>query len=54
MSDTDAQPPLSPDLPPPADPAARAPEIGFDPPDDREVPDGMAVSEDAAVPEAPD
>jgi hypothetical protein len=51
MTDTDTQPP-EPPIPPGQD--VEAPDIEFDPPDDRETPDSMGVSDDAAAVEAPD
>jgi hypothetical protein len=54
MSDSQGRPPLNPD--PPAAPGqdVEAPEIEVDPPDDRDIPDGTAVSTTAGAVEAPD
>lgn len=54
MTAQDDRPPLSPDPPAPPGQDVEAPDIAFEPPDDRETPDGMGVSDDAATIEAPD
>jgi hypothetical protein len=51
MTDTN---PITPDPPIPPGQDVEAPDIEFEPPDGRAVPDGMAVNEDAAATEAPD
>ena len=55
MTGTDSEPPLAPDPPEPPGPAVEAPDPPpVDPPDERDIPDGTAVSTEAGTVEAPD
>jgi hypothetical protein len=54
MTEADPQPPLSPDPPDPPGGHVEAPDIDVEPPDDRDTPDGTAVSSEAGAVEAPD
>jgi len=54
MKQHDAQPPLSPDPPEPPGQDVEAPDLPVDPPEERDNPDGTAVSDEAGTVEAPD
>jgi hypothetical protein len=54
MTATEAQPPVSPDLPEPAERDNRASEVEVDRPDERDVPDAAGVTSDPGTVEAPD
>jgi hypothetical protein len=54
MNDTEPEAPLTPDPPSPPGQDIEVPDLPVEAPEDQDIPDGTAVSEDAGMLEAPD